>query len=249
MSVPAALWLRGGTDAGLFTMLDSVATTLRSSLTEQEERRPAIRDLPETSRESTSPNATAGNYLSGAMRQRISAIDHTAGDHDVCGRPPANSRREINAQPIYKWVDEDGQTHIADQRPQGRVASVVDLGMTKQDFTYEIIPDGVALPLDFQGQLAAGSKRMYDTWNFFLGEEQLRQSRIQLLLIGDPERFDAYYANGSPGKKQVSGFYSMSKNQAVVKFDPAKPAQTSSSCSVWLSAGKNALPISVARVP
>lgn len=30
----------------------------------------------------------------------------------------------------------------------------------------------------------------------------------------------------SPGGKKVNGFYSMSKNQAVVKFDPARPAQT-----------------------
>jgi hypothetical protein len=102
-------------------------------------------------------------------------------------------------------------------------ASVTDLGSTKQDFTYEIIADGVSLPIDFQGQLAAGSKRMYDTWHFFLGEQQLRQSRIRLRMIGGPGRFDAYYANVAVHPAQVSGFYTMHNNEAVVKFNAADP--------------------------
>ena len=186
---------------------------------------PDTEDLPEALDISPAPTALAGSHSSGAARQQFSSMDHTANDHQACGRPATKSRSDTSSQLYYKWVDDKGQTHISDQPPADRIASVIDLGMSKQDFTYEIIPDGVDVPLDFQGQLAAGSKRMYDTWHFFLGEQKLRQSRIQVRLIGGPDRFDAFYANVSPGSKKVSGFYSMGKNEAVVKFDPAQPAR------------------------
>ncbi|MEM8563598.1 MAG: DUF1570 domain-containing protein [Pseudomonadota bacterium] len=115
---------------------------------------------------------------------------------------------------------------MADTRPPGVIASVLDIGLNKRDFTYEIIEDGVSLPIDFEGQLAAGSKRMYDTWHFFLGEEKLRQSHITLLMVGSADRFNAYRGNTSPNAKPISGFYSMSKNKAVVKFKPQRIEQT-----------------------
>jgi hypothetical protein len=115
---------------------------------------------------------------------------------------------------------------MSDAQPSDIIASVMDIGMKKRDFTYNIIPDGITIPVNFPGQLAAGSKRIYDTWHYFLGEKKLRQSQITVLLIGGPARFDAYHANASPNSKPVSGFYTMRNNTAVVKFDSAKPKQT-----------------------
>ena len=224
-SVMAAFWLREGTDATVFAALDSMAKDLRHWLAERAE---VIGHHAELYKlwDNTSRAASTGMHFTRETFQRtLSALDHTSGDSAVCGRPPTTSRDEINAHKIYKWVDADGQTHLSDKAPDGRIATVVDLGTTKQDFTYEIIPDDVSLPIAFQGQLAAGSKRMYDTWHFFLGEENLRQSRIQLLLMGDPDRFDAYYAANSGVNRKVGGFYSMSKNQAVVKYNPKHPTQ------------------------
>jgi hypothetical protein len=156
----------------------------------------------------------------------FSSYDHTSGDNQVCNRPHTTSRSDTDRSLIYKWVDQNGQTHMSDQQPDGIIASVMDLSLKKRDFTYEIIPDGVSVPIDFPGQLSAGSKRIYDTWHYFLGEQKLRQSKIDVLLIGGPDRFDAYHAKVSPTSKPVNGFYSMGKNQAVVKFDPANRAQT-----------------------
>jgi hypothetical protein len=101
----------------------------------------------------------------------------------------------------------------------------MDLAGNKRDFTYEIIPDGVTLPIDFQGKVRAGAKRIYDTWNFFLREENLRQSQITLRVIGGPERFDAIRAKAWPNSKPVSGFYNPGLNQAFVKYNPARPDQ------------------------
>ena len=223
----AALWFRGGTDARLFASLDGLATQFHNWFADLVEDTPALKEFLDSFAEATPPNPTWGAHSSTAARQQVPALNHTINDYRVCGRPPTKSRTDINSQLIYQWVDEDGQTHMSDKDPEGRIASVVDLRNSKQDFTYEIIPDGVSLQIDFQGQLAAGSKRMYDTWNFFLGEENLRQSRIQLLLMGDPERFDAYYANGSrlPGSGNVAGFYRINENRAVVKYDAKRPVQ------------------------
>ena len=223
----AALWLREGTDARLFASLHGLATNFHIWLAEQEDEHPAVRHILDALGETSPIQSTVSAYSRSPINPLMTAFGHTVNDGQVCGRPPTKSRSDTNTPQIYKWVDENGQTHMSDKRPEGHIASAVDLGTTKQDFTYEIIPDGVALPLSFQGQLAASSKRMYDIWSFFLGEENLRQSTIQLLLMGDPNRFDAYYAQTSPssGNRQVAGFYSIAKNQAVVKYDAKRPVQ------------------------
>jgi hypothetical protein len=222
-----AFWLRGGTDPRILATLDSMAKDLHHWLADLRAGSGSDKSTPEIWSE-MSPAINPGTLFSASRSDRgLSAQDHTSGDYAVCGRPPTKSRTDTNPQLIYKWVDEDGQTHLSDKRPEGRIASVVDMGNSTQDFTYEIIPDGVSLPIDFQGQLAAGSKRMYDTWHFFLEEKNLRQSRIQLLLMGDPNRFDAYYASGStqPGSGKVAGFYRINENKAVVKYDARRPIQ------------------------
>jgi Domain of unknown function (DUF4124)/Protein of unknown function (DUF1570) len=223
ISVMATFWLRGGTDANVLATLDSMATDFQYWLAGQGESTGADSAVRDQVRE----NKAGALFLPSSTGQRTSAPDHTSGDSAVCGRPPTKSRTDTSSQVIYKWVDEDGQTHMSDKHPEGRITSIVDLGKSKQDFTYEIVPVGVSLPIDFQGQLAAGSKRMYDTWHFFLGEENLRQSKIQLLLLGDPDRFDAYYANGStlPGSAKIAGFYRINENQAVVKYNAKRPVQ------------------------
>jgi hypothetical protein len=227
LSIMAAFWLRGGTDPRILATLDSMATDLQHWLADLSKGTGTDTDTPELWSELSPANNTGTLFSASKSARRLSAQNHTSGDHAVCGRPPTKSRTDTNSQLIYKWVDENGQTHMSDKRPEGRIASAVDMGNSKQDFTYEIIPDGVSLPIDFQGQLAAGSKRMYDTWHFFLGEESLRQSRIQVLLMGDPDRFDTYYAKASPssGSKQVAGFYSTGKNQAVVRYNAKRPTQ------------------------
>jgi hypothetical protein len=49
---------------------------------------------------------------------------------------------------------------MSDEQHEGIIASVVDMDMQKRDFTYNIIPDGITVPVNYPGQLAAGSKRI-----------------------------------------------------------------------------------------
>jgi hypothetical protein len=227
LGVLTALWLRSGTDARLFEGISKLSLDYKEWFSKPDHETAVFENWPATLDESTRPALPRGTYSPAPSGHKVAVLGHTINDRQICSRPPTKSRNEIDTKPVYKWVDEGGQTHLSDRQPEGHIASVIDLGMAKQDFSYEIIPDGIALPIDFQGQLAAGSKRMYDTWHFFLGEERLRQSRIELLLMGDPDRFDAYYAKGSPvpGNMPVAGFYRISNNRAVVKYDAKRPVQ------------------------
>ena len=225
LSLLGAMWLQSGTDARPFAVLSDLFNDLRSKLVN------VVQIGPDTAAESATVSpAKDWTYsydpMTIAKASRPGLIsDHTANDHQVCSRPPTKSRSDTEARLVYKWIDESGQTHLSDQRPSGQIASIMDLAGNKRDFTYEIIPDGVTLPIDFQGKVRAGAKRIYDTWNFFLREENLRQSQITLRVIGGSDRFDAIRAKVWPNSKPVSGFYNPGLNQAFVKYNPARPDQ------------------------
>lgn len=217
----AALWLSAGTDASAIATMQSTVVKIRSWISGTNE---SVYTL------STQPSAVHSPVASQIPKQTTSSqhpaspqsrFDHASADLHVCSRPHTKVRSDTPSRLVYEWRDSNGQTHMSDNRPEGRIASVMNVGPKTRDFTYEIIEDGITLPDGFEGQLHAGSKRIYDTWHFFLGEAKLRQSEIQLRLIGGHRRFNAYHARLSPGSNPVSGFYRMSDNQAVVKFDPA----------------------------
>lgn len=149
------------------------------------------------------------------------AADHGANDSLVCGRPVTKSRTDTGNTTIYRWTDHDGVTHMADKAPANTVASVLDLSGSLRDFTYRIEENGVTLPMPFSGQIAAGSKRIFDIWHFLLGEDRLRQVTITLRIL-EPNRFDALWADQSPGAAPVSGFYTMRSNTAYVRYDPER---------------------------
>lgn len=209
-----SLWLRAGTGAAPFALLEALTARIQDWRRDSSNVDP---DLPGSLEEASSSAAH--------QTPASSVFDHTLEDQRACARPRTKSRRDTERQVFYRWVDDSGQTHMADQRPQGRIATVLDLGRAKQDFSYEIVAEGITLPQNFEGQVAAGSKRIYDIWHFFLGEQRLRQSRIRLLMVGDPARFDAYYGPIPIGRGPVQGFYRMNNNQAVVKANANDPAR------------------------
>jgi hypothetical protein len=151
------------------------------------------------------------------------APDHTHEDRQACALPPTRSRSDSAGPAVYRWTDQNGQLHLSDQPPARGIASVVDLSPRQRDFTLEIALEGVTLPPRFRGQLNAGSKRMYDSWHYLLGPENLRQSAIDLVLVGDPRRFEQYRGAGVAGNLPISGFYRIADNRAVVKYRADQP--------------------------
>ncbi len=216
-SIGAALWLRSGTGTGPLAALQMFTDSIWEKVT--------LDTSPERSNNPPQSQTSPGqSSVSAPERNAITASsDHTTNDHQVCGRPQTKPRSDTGTSLVYKWVDEKGQTHMSDTPPSGHIASVIDMAGNKRDFTYEIKADGITLPITFQGQIAAGSKRIYDTWHFFLGEDKLRQAKIKLRVIGGPARFDAFRANYRPGSKPVDGFYTPTKNEAYVKYYPQRP--------------------------
>ncbi len=222
LSIAGAIWLNKGTDARLFAPLISLFDRVEHFLAEV-----FLEDAPTL----TGPDVVHGQQASD-IRDSASphslhthtalADDHTANDHQVCGRPPTKGRTDTGTVLVYKWEDENGRTHMADKPPPNRIANVTDISGNKRDFTYQILTTAVELPINFQGQIHAGSKRMYDTWHFFLGEKNLRQSRITLKII-DQRQFDAVRAREWPNSKPVAGFYMPSRNEAFVRYDSSRP--------------------------
>ena len=213
-----ALWLGGGTDARPLATLQALYGKIHGLIDRELE---ALRDKTDHKLVTSGLEFAAGHGKATSLQNPTLSIssDHTVDDHLVCGRPRSRSRADTGSNLFYRWVDDDGQTHLSDTQPTHAIASVIDLAGSKRDFTYSIEADGVKLPIKFQGQINAGSKRMYDTWHFFLGEANLRQSHIKLRLIGGAGRYDAFQAKAWPNGKPSSGFYSLARNEAYVKYE------------------------------
>ncbi|PLW70553.1 DUF1570 domain-containing protein [Pseudohalioglobus lutimaris] len=215
-SVMAVFWLEEGTNAGILGALTKLTKSYGTPGTYASENPP--QELTSDTPLSISESAT--NHASKRDRPWQA---HSRGDQFVCNRPPTKSRSDVKRNLVYSWIDENGQTHMSDSPPKDHIASVTDLSDSKQEFTYTVNDDGANLPVAFQGKLSAGAKRIYDTWNFFLGEEKLRQTHITVRVIGGPARFDAFRKEVWPNSLPAGGFYSPSKNVAYVKYDPKRP--------------------------
>jgi peptidase MA superfamily protein/uncharacterized protein DUF4124 len=171
--------------------------------------------------------ALAGDALAGASDAVISAanslmssLELTAQDGSVCARPKTQGRQDSTGLTVYQWTDDSGQRHMSDTAPEGVVASVRNVGPAKRDFQYHIESPGVLLPQTFNGKIAAASKRMYDTWHFFIGEENLRQTNIKLLLLPTQAAFDEYRGKYMQDTRPIAGFYTIASNEAVVHYLP-----------------------------
>jgi hypothetical protein len=226
LSIGAALWLQSGTSAGPLPALQTLAEDIQGLFATSPEPEDIDAQIPANPLESKN-FASSSQFPAPQSNSGAVASDHTANDQQVCNRPRTQFRNEAGTNPVYQWVDGEGQTHLSDTPPSDHIASVIDMATgTKRDFTYEISADGITLPITFQGQISAGSKRIYDTWHFFLGDTDLRQSQIKLRVIGGPDRYDAFQRKAWPNSKPTNGFYINSKNQAYVKYDPNRPEQS-----------------------
>lgn len=218
--------LRNGTDARPLSALYSIFETSKDPVPAEAQPEPEPTDIPPTVRPQPSARHAPRPSVSTPSQPTASSLDHTASDHEICSRPPTKSREDTGSSFVYQWTDETGQIHMADTPPASQIAEVIDISGIKRDFTYDIIYDGVSLPRAFEGKITAASKRIYDVWHFFLGEEDLRQAHIKLRVIGGPDRYNNFRAKRWPGSKPTYGFYSAGANEAYVQYDPANSSQT-----------------------
>ncbi|HAN29161.1 MAG TPA: hypothetical protein DCP75_15865 [Haliea salexigens] len=215
VGVLLALALKGGTDVSFVKFWEALVEQLAS-----------VNGLDQKPGEHKVLSSEAGGALRAVQSQlQRSRFDHTVNDRQVCARPSTRRREDTDPNLVYRWKDANGLTHMSDERPEGVIATVLDMRLSAQDFSYRLMPDGLQLPVDFAGKVAAGSKRMYDVWHFLLGGNKLKQARIDVLLVADDARFAAYRASTSSDTFPIAGFYSMRSNQAFVKADPAQPAR------------------------
>lgn len=220
VAVLLTLWAEQGTSARPVAALQGLYQRVANHLATVTDE---LFDRESAARASLPPAAAGGNSVG---EQAAIGRMHTGSDRLVCGRPPTRDRTDTGQQLVYRWTDESGQTHMADKPPPDRIAEVMDLSGETRDFTIDIQGDGFQVGNNFQGQVAAASKRMYDTWHYFLGKQRLRQSSITLRIIGGPDRYQAFRAKALPDSQPNNGFYRAAENIAYVQHDPRREDQT-----------------------
>ncbi|TGD72559.1 DUF1570 domain-containing protein [Mangrovimicrobium sediminis] len=150
--------------------------------------------------------------------------EHGALEPMFCTRPASGRRQTPTSPPVYRWVDDQGQTHLSETPPRSYIPTVLDATGAERDFSYEILSEDT-LPAQFETHLRTGAKRIYDTWHFFLGEQRLQQAHIRLQVIGDAARYAAVQAQVWPDSQPTIGFYSPLRNTAYVSFDAQRPGE------------------------
>jgi len=75
----------------------------------------------------------------------------------------------------------------------------------------------------FPGEIERTAEAIVTVWQRWIGAARLRPVRIELVLLGDAEAFDAMKQSLAPELPPVSGFYATASHQAVVRYDPTMP--------------------------
>jgi hypothetical protein len=121
-----------------------------------------------------------------------------------------------------------GPSHGSDDHLVCAHAVAPDLKDTGGAFRLRLITDGLAEAEPLEEQLGEASRRMYELWKFFVGEENLQQPIIVVQLLSAEGQFDAQFAELYPQAEPASGYYSMRDNRAYVRFDPDYHQQAAS---------------------
>ena len=141
---------------------------------------------------------------------------HNSTASSLCTKPGTREIGDVEEYPIYKWVDDQGQTHYSDRRPTDSPVSRVDQVANSQLFRFNLERRNANLPPTYEGYIKASGTKIYDFYESWLGREALEQSQIQLLVFGQNAEFERYRAQHAPSLKSSSGFYTHRKNLAVI---------------------------------
>ena len=76
----------------------------------------------------------------------------------------------------------------------------------------------------FPSEIERAAEAMLSAWQQWIGSHRIRPVRIELVLLGTPAAFDEMKQTLAPELPMVNGFYATATHQAVVQYEPQKPA-------------------------
>lgn len=161
-------------------------------------------------------NTEANTEVSPEIRELPARGMHDLTNRSMCTKPVTREITDVEEYPIYKWVDDKGQTHYSDTKPADAPLSRVDRVANTQLFRFNLERRNVNLPPTYEGYIKAAGTKIYDLYESWLGRDSLKQSQIQLLVFGKNAEFESYREKHAPSLKSSSGFYTHRKNLAVI---------------------------------
>jgi hypothetical protein len=154
----------------------------------------------------------------------------------ICRHPPVSACRPRKAtnvvniadKVIYRWKDDNGQTHFSDQPPEDNEADVVQTAaaLSPDRFKLSIKFDGLSQLPGFRDQVNSGSERIYRFFRSHLNQGDLPALNVRLVVAGNTERFEAYRRELAPTSRTNSGFYDHASNQALVRYRAGDTGRT-----------------------
>lgn len=120
-------------------------------------------------------------------------------------------------KPLYKWVDDKGQSHFSDTVPVDAVEGLeqLQLASTEKLFNLKIQSDS-GLPVDFRDKLDLRVRKIYHALESFLPTDLLQPVEVKLWLFSNYSRYLAFRKKHAPditGSNQ--GFHSSRNNIAA----------------------------------
>ena len=137
----------------------------------------------------------------------------------ICAAPDVSEVPIWSGRKAYAWVNEDGVRSFGDEAPSTLPKHTLSLDAGDREFSSKLIWDDVPEDRSLEGQLRGGAKRIYEQWGTWIGRDALIRSQITVRIIGDRPRFIRDWG-GDPAGPIPSGFYSLSRNEAVAFYDP-----------------------------
>ena len=139
---------------------------------------------------------------------------------DACGGPPTLAVTDVQASKVFQFKDGSGVVSFSDQAPVTTRSRDVSQKYRKREqyFRVKLVLDQAPAGIRMQTRIMADTQQIFLFLSRHLKVDSLRQVFLDLRLLPDRNTFAAYRRRVAPGLKTNSGFYSSSRNEAVVRM-------------------------------
>lgn len=133
----------------------------------------------------------------------------------LCRKPKTQNLDNVTKQKIYKWVDENGQTHFGEKSSSAHKQKAEDL--SKQ---YEALQQAVKLSMEYpnwagdsfiESEIKKQGKMVHKVLSHYVPKSHLRQINLKIILFKDVAEFEAH-RDEQKGNAQWGAYYSSASN-------------------------------------
>lgn len=133
----------------------------------------------------------------------------------LCRKPKTQSLDNVIQQKIYKWVDENGQTHFGERPSSANQRHAEDLSQQ-----YQALQQAVQLSIEYpnwagdsqiESEIKKQGKMVHKVLSYYVPKSHLRQINIKIILFKNVSEFESY-RDQQKGNAQWGAYYSSSSN-------------------------------------